>query len=447
MIKSYILLISIPFLLLVQGCATTQSRFKDPFTEAIYLTQVNHIDEHDMKELVFKAVTNIENEIDSRNYDIEKIEIDWENPDNDYISVSQAVYDHYTANSGDHAKDLIYGSLSKLLKDLDPASSLMRPSVFEGMKIGSNVGGIGVQIKMVEESPVILTPIENSPAEKAGIKPGDRITQIDGTTVQGLKLHNIALLLRGPLNSTARINIKRDNIEQVLHFEIKREIIRILNIRQEFAAPEVAYIKMKQFQRDTSQELLNILNSMKELKGLILDLRDNPGGLLKSSVDVSDIFLEQGLVVTSIRGRNQNEEVKFRTYSKKTRSDCPMIILVNHKSAAASEIVAGALRTYKRALILGTKTFGRGTVQTVIPIRDGSALRLTTANIYLADGSVLKSDGINPDIILKKDESPDSDNQLDLALRLIKKAEGMKSHSAIAEMLDYYKSAIAGYDI
>lgn len=445
MIKTYISLISIQFLLLVQGCATIQSQPKDPFTEAIYMTHMNHIDKHEIKELVFTAVTNIENKIDDGNYDIEKMKINWENPDTDYISVSQAVYDYYTANSGNHAKDLIYYSLTKLLKDLDPDSRFLTPLGFEAMKIDNNLGGIGVKLKMIEDSPVILTPLENSPAEKAGIKPMDKIIQIDGKPVQGLELNDIVLLLKGPLNSTAHINIMRNNIDQVLFFEIKREKVLLPALRYEFVEPKVAYIKMQSFEFSTSQELLNILDSIKDLEGLVLDLRDNPGGLLNSSIDVSDIFLEHGLVVTSIKGRNQDGETKFRTYSRKVRSEYPMIILVNQQSAAASEIVAGALRTYRRALILGTKTFGKGTVQTVIPIRDGSALRLTTANIYLADGSILKNNGINPDIIVKKDERLDHDNQLDIAHRLLKKAKGLKSNSAISVMSDYFKSDISDY--
>jgi len=300
-------------------------------------------------------------------------------------------------------KELINGAIKGMLNQLDPHSSFMPPEAFKEMQIDTKgeFSGLGIQISVKDKMLTVIAPIEDTPAYKAGIKAGDTILKIDGESTKDLSLQDAVNKLRGTKGTSVTITIFREGWEKPKDFIIVREVIQIKSVKYKTLEDKIGYVKLTQFQQRTSEDLENALEALEKdkINSLILDLRNNPGGLLNGAVEVTSQFLPEGKLVVYIKGRS-GEQQDFNTNSSK-KTDYPMIVLVNEGSASASEIVAGALQDWGRAVVLGMQTFGKGSVQTVIPLSDGSALRLTTARYYTPKGRSIQSTGITPDIIIK----------------------------------------------
>jgi carboxyl-terminal processing protease len=301
-------------------------------------------------------------------------------------------------------KDLIYGAIKGMLNSLDPHSSFLTPDVFKEMQIDTKgeFGGLGIKISIKDGVLTVIAPIEDTPAFRAGVKAGDMIIKIDGESTKDMSLHDAVTKLRGPKGTSVTITIMRKGLDKPKDITIIRDIIKIKSVKSKVIEDTIGYVKLTQFQQKTASELEKALKSLEKqgIDSLILDLRNNPGGLLNSAIDVANQFLPPRTLVVYIKGRDK-ERVEYRTTSGRKIKEYPMVVLVNGGSASASEIVAGALQDWKKAVILGTQTFGKGSVQTVIPLSDGSGLRLTTARYYTPKGRSIQATGIEPDIIVK----------------------------------------------
>jgi carboxyl-terminal processing protease len=300
-------------------------------------------------------------------------------------------------------EDLLYGAIKGMLSSLDPHSSFMTPNSYKEMQIDTKgeFGGLGIQIAIKDNMLTVIAPIEDTPAYRLGVKAGDKIIKIDDESTKDMSIHDAVSKLRGPKGTSVTITIIRKGLDGSLDITIVRDIIKIKSVKSRVIDDDIGYVRLLQFQQKTSEELKKAVKKLEESKitSLILDLRNNPGGLLNASVDIVSQFLPSGKTVVSIKGREGNEA----TFDSSNRDDhfkYNMIVLVNEGSASASEIVAGALQDWDRALILGKKTFGKGSVQTVVPLSDGSAIRLTTARYYTPNGTSIQTTGITPDIIV-----------------------------------------------
>jgi len=296
---------------------------------------------------------------------------------------------------------LIHGAIKGMLKALDPHSSFMEPDGYKEMMIETkgSFSGVGIEITVRDDILTVVSPIEGTPAFKAGVKAGDQIIMVEGKPTKDLVIMEAVKLIRGKKGTKVKLTIRREGAEKPIDFAITRDVIPIKSVRSLLLPSEIGYIRISTFQSKTDKELLKALKDLakeKELKGLILDLRNNPGGLLSQAIKVSDEFLDSGVIV-SIKGRDKQEE-KSLAHKNKNNRNYPIIVLVNGGSASASEIVAGALQDNKKALILGTKTFGKGSVQAIFTLSDGSGLRLTTAVYYTPSGRSIQASGIEPDI-------------------------------------------------
>ncbi|HWP34359.1 MAG TPA: S41 family peptidase [Thermodesulfobacteriota bacterium] len=301
-------------------------------------------------------------------------------------------------------KELIYGAIKGMLETLDPHSSFMTPEVYREMQVETKgeFSGIGIEITTKDDRIVVVAPIEDTPAFKAGIQAGDQIVRIDGKSTKGMSLPDAVKLMRGPKGTTVRLTIAREGHPEPLEFTITRATIAVKSVKAKLLEPGYAYIRLTQFQERTADDLLAALERFEKggLKGLVLDLRNNPGGLLDQAVKVADIWLDSGLIVYT-DGRIENQRMEFHAHRDGVTRDYNMVVLVNEGSASASEIVAGALQDAGRAVVVGTQTFGKGSVQTIIPLSDGSALRLTTARYYTPKGRSIQAKGITPDIVVE----------------------------------------------
>lgn len=301
--------------------------------------------------------------------------------------------------------DLIYGSIKGMLETLDPHSSFMTPDDFKELQVETKgvFSGIGIEITLKDGILTIVSPIEGTPAYNAGLKAGDRILKIDGKTTKNMSLIEAVKKLRGPRGTKVTISILREGWSEIKDFALVRDVIPIHSVKHKTLEEGYGYARIINFQDKTSQDLKSALDDLeqqnKPLKGLILDLRNNPGGLLDQAVRVADEFIEDGIVVYT-DGRIKSQNVRFTAHKGEKPHPYPIIVLVNEGSASASEIVAGALQDHKKAIILGAQTFGKGSVQTVIPLDDGSGLRLTTALYYTPSGRSIQAKGITPDIIV-----------------------------------------------
>jgi len=298
-------------------------------------------------------------------------------------------------------KELIYGAIKGLVGTLDPHSFFMSPDEYKELMIETegSFTGVGIELTIRDKVLTVVSPIEGTPAFKAGIEAGDQIIMIGDKSTKDTSIMEAVKLIRGPKGSKVKLTVRRKGVEKPIEFVITRDVIPIRSVRSSFLPFDIGYIRVSNFQSDTGQELsktLEDLENKRKLKGLILDLRNNPGGLLSQAVEVADEFLDSGLIV-SIKGRDDKEEKSIARKDKKPRK-YPMIVLVNGGSASAAEIVAGALQDNKKALILGTATFGKGSVQTLYPLSDGSGLRLTTALYFTPKGRSIQAEGIKPDI-------------------------------------------------
>jgi carboxyl-terminal processing protease len=307
---------------------------------------------------------------------------------------------------GTLSKDLIYGALKGMLSSLDPYSQFMDPDTYNEMKIETEgeFGGIGIEITIKDNLLTIITPIDDTPAYKVGLKSGDKIVKIDGEITKDLTLIEAVKKLRGKPGTKVDVTILRESERKLLDFTIVRSIIKLESIkRSEVIGEDIGYIRLVEFQEKTNKDLEGALRKLedKKIKGLILDIRNNPGGLLNAAVDVAERFLEEGKSIVSTKGRVENQNLVFRSRNKNKHLDYPMVILINGGSASGSEIVAGAIQDHKRGIVMGTKSFGKGSVQTVVPLSDGSAVRLTTSKYFTPNGRSIHGEGIEPDIIVE----------------------------------------------
>ena len=304
-------------------------------------------------------------------------------------------------------KDLIYGALKGMLGSLDPHSQFLDPDTYNELKIDTEgkFGGIGIEITIQDGLLTVLTPIEDTPAWKAGIKANDRIVKINNELTRDFTLTDAVKKLRGKPGEPVNIVILRESEKKLLEFKIVRDIIKIKDIKEACILEDgIAYIRLVEFRENTPHDLDTALANLKKtgMQALILDLRNNPGGLLDVAVNVASKFIPQEKKVVYTKGRKKNQDLEFYAHNEKPILDIPMVVLINSGSASGSEIVAACLQDYKRAVILGKKSFGKGSVQTVIPLGDGSALRLTTAKYFSPLDRQIHGLGINPDIIVEE---------------------------------------------
>ena len=301
--------------------------------------------------------------------------------------------------------ELIEKAIQEMVSGLDPHSALLPPDAFRELQIDTQgeFTGIGVSITLKDNVVVVISPIEGTPAYNAGIKAGDKIVKVNGNPIKDLR--EAVKMMRGPRGTEVLVTIVREGAAEPMEFKLIRDIIPIESVRFTRLQPGYGYVWVTHFREQTSQDLEAALTKLEEgdapLKGLILDLRDNPGGLLPQAIQVSDIFLERGDILT-IKGRSEEHTKKYTAHNDDAKREYPMVVLINAGSASASEIVAGALQDNKRALILGTPSFGKGSVQTVETLRDGYGLKLTIARYYTPSGRSIQAKGIQPDITVKE---------------------------------------------
>ena len=303
------------------------------------------------------------------------------------------------------AQKLIHGAIKGMVQSLDPHSSFLTKEEHQDLLIETkgSFSGVGIEITLRDNFLTVVSPIEGTPAYKAGIQAGDRIIRIDGKPTADMTLPEAVKSIRGERGTKVNLTIMREAADKPLEFTLTRDLIPIRSVRTYLLTPEIAYVRITNFQSKTARDLAESLDEIeggKKLKGLILDLRNNPGGLLSQAIEVSDLFLDAGVIV-STKGRDSSQDLHATAHKEKAERIYPIIALVNGGSASAAEIVAGALQDNKRAIILGTKTFGKGSVQTIIPLSDGSGLRLTTATYYTPNGKSIQASGISPDIEVK----------------------------------------------
>lgn len=305
-------------------------------------------------------------------------------------------------------KKLIQGAIKGMLSSLDPHSNFLDADTFKEMQVETKgaFGGLGIEITVRDGYITVVSPIAGTPAYRVGIQSGDKIVKIEGKSTKNLNLVEAVRLMRGPKGTKITISIFREGMTRPEDYTIVRDVIKIKSIRARLLEEGYGYVRVASFQERTEQDLSKALSDFREdgaLSGLVLDLRNNPGGLLDQAVKVSNLFLDGGLIVYT-DGRVESQKMRFEATKGSKDVDYPMVVLVNGGSASASEIVAGALQDHKRALILGTKTFGKGSVQTIIPLDGGSGLRLTTAHYYTPSGHSIQAKGITPDIIVRPDD-------------------------------------------
>jgi carboxyl-terminal processing protease len=308
-------------------------------------------------------------------------------------------------------KDLVYGAIKGMLETLDPHSAFMPPNMYKEMQeeTKGRFEGLGIEITVKDGILTVVSPIEETPAYRAGIMAGDQIIKIDGESTKNFTLMDSVRRLRGPRGSKVTITIMREGFTKPRDFTLVRDVIPVRSVRHELFEKNYGYIRISQFQEKTDSEFDKAAKALEEeskgtLRGLVLDLRNNPGGLLDQAVKIADHFIDSGIIV-SIEGRRDEVKQKFPAHGEGTLTRYPLVVLVNGGSASGSEIVAGAIQDHHRGIIVGTQTFGKGSVQTIIPLKDGSGLRLTTARYYTPNGRSIQAKGIVPDIIVKPSRS------------------------------------------
>jgi len=297
---------------------------------------------------------------------------------------------------------LIYGAIKGMVQSLDPHSSFLTKEEHQELLIETkgSFTGVGIEITVRDNVLTVVSPIEGTPAYEAGIQAGDQIIGIDDKPTNDMTLTDAVKNIRGPKGTKVKLTVRREGAEKPLEFSITRDVIPLKSVRSHLLSPDIGYVRISSFQSKTDEDLASALEKIEDgraLKGLILDVRNNPGGLLTQAIKVSDLFLDSGLIV-STKGRNDSQDMEVPANKNEDPRNYPIIVLVNGGSASAAEIVAGALQDNKRALVLGTKTFGKGSVQTILPLSDGSGLRLTTAKYYTPSGKSIQLSGITPDI-------------------------------------------------
>ena len=319
-------------------------------------------------------------------------------------------------------------AINGLLQSLDPYSAYMTPESFESMQTETSgeFGGLGIEVGMEAGVVKVISPIDDTPASKAGLKAGDYIVKIEGTQVQGKTLTEAVELMRGPVGSSLEITVRRKGKKKAIIFNITREIIKVQSVKSKILNDSVGYIRLTSFNENSSQQIkktISKFNRNKNLNSFILDLRNNPGGLLSQAIKISDFFLENGEIV-STKSRRASENRKWFAKKGDLIDGKSMIVLINYGSASASEIVAGALKDHKRAIIIGENSYGKGSVQSIIPLKNKGAIRLTISKYYLPSGKSISEIGITPDIEVEESAgnfkiNTDTDNQLNFAIKLL----------------------------
>ncbi len=341
-----------------------------------------------------------------------------------FSDVMSIVQDNYVEKTDQ--KKLMYGAINGMLRELDPHSSFLKPEDYKELQIETKgkFGGLGIEITIRDNLLTVVSPLEDTPADRAGILANDQIMKIDEQPTQDMSLMDAVQKMRGPKGSKVKLTIMRKGERKPLEFELVRDVISIQSVKSRSLEPGFGYVRISSFQSGTASDLRKALNQLQTenpgLQGLIVDLRNDPGGLLDQAVEVSDEFLDEGLIVYT-GGRLENQKMRFEAHKKAKPQTYPIVVLVNSGSASASEIVAGALQDHKRAIIMGEQTFGKGSVQTVIPLNDGSALRLTTSLYYTPSGRSIQAKGITPDIMVKKENPKPEEAQTEDSARVREK--------------------------
>ena len=362
-----------------------------------------------------------------------------------FAEVLTQVKKHYV--EAVQTNDLVHGAVRGMLKTLDPHSAYMTPEMYKEMRVETKgeFEGLGIQIGIRDQHVIVIAPIEGTPAHAVGIQTGDVILKVDETPTKDLTLMEAVQRMRGPKGTSVTLTVEREGVPETLNFTVIRDTIKIQSVRSRLLDDRIGYVRISQFQESTPQDLDRELVKLQDedAQGLILDLRNNPGGLLSSAVGVSEQFLQPDTLVVSVKGRDGRKD-EYRASPPRDPQESPMIVLVNQGSASASEIVAAAMQDWGKAVIVGKTTFGKGSVQTILPLSDGSGLRLTTAKYYTPSGESIHSVGVKPDIVVEqkpitldeeKQEAPStkedarssseegnaSDKQEDLEAELMKK--------------------------
>ena len=320
-------------------------------------------------------------------------------------------------------------AINGVLQSLDPYSAYMSPELFKEMQTDTKgeFGGLGIEIGMEAGVVKVISPIDDTPAAKAGIKAGDYIVKIGDEQVQGKSLLEAVKLMRGPVGTSIDLTIRRKNVKKPLEFKVVRKIIEVKSVSSKIIGNEknLGYIRLKSFNENSDKQFLKIIKEFEKkskIKGYVFDLRNNPGGLLTQAINITDFFLEDGEIV-STKGRKISETRKFFARKGDAVKGKPIIVLINYGSASAAEIFAGALKDHKRAIILGENSYGKGSVQSIIPLRNGGGIRLTISKYYLPSGKSISEVGVTPDIVVEEEGddftiNTDKDNQLNYAIKL-----------------------------
>ena len=324
--------------------------------------------------------------------------------------------------------DAMDAAINGVLQSLDPYSAYMSPELFKEMQTETSgeFGGLGIEVGMEAGVVKVISPIDNSPAEQAGVKAGDYIVKINGVQVQGKTLTEAVELMRGPVGSPIEITIRRIGEKKSFVFEIIREIIEVKSVKSELIDDKVGYIRLTSFNENSADQIKDIVKKFKKENNIdkyILDLRNNPGGLLSQAIRISDFFLDNGEIVAT-KGRKSNENRKWFAKKGDIINGETLLVLINYGSASAAEIVAGALKDHKRAIIVGENSYGKGSVQSIIPLKNKGAIRLTISKYYLPSGKSISGEGVTPDIVVEEDSdlfriNTETDNQLDFAVKLL----------------------------
>ena len=323
--------------------------------------------------------------------------------------------------------DTMDAAINGVLQSLDPYSSYMSPKNLEEMQTETKgeFGGLGIEVGMDAGVVKVISPLDNSPAEREGVKAGDYIVKINDTQVQGKTLNEAVELMRGPVGSTLEITVRRVGLRKSLVFNITREIIQVASVKSEVLDEKIGYIRLTSFNENSDDQIKKKIKEFKKnkkIEGYILDLRNNPGGLLGQAIKISDFFLDDGEIV-STKGRKKNENQKWFAREGDIINGKALIVLINKGSASASEIVAGALKDHKRAVLVGEKSYGKGSVQSIIPLKNRGAIRLTISKYYLPSGKSISEVGVTPDITVEEESDDfrilsENDNQLKFARKL-----------------------------
>ena len=318
-------------------------------------------------------------------------------------------------------KKLIYGAINGMLTALDPHSSFMPPDTYKELKTETKgeFGGLGIEISIKEGILTVISPIEDTPAYRAGVKAGDQILKIDEKFTKDLSIMDAVKRMRGTKGTKVTLTIMREGFDKPKDFPLVRDIIQVRSVKSKLLDDGYGYIRIAQFQEKTADDLQKALATFDEakLRGLVLDLRNDPGGLLDQAVKVSEQFLDEGKLIVYTEGREKDAQMRFNARKGNKQANYPIVVLINSGSASASEIVAGALQDHKRAVVMGVQSFGKGSVQTIIPLSDNSGLRLTTARYFTPSGRSIQAKGITPDIVVERVDIPSNEKKESIHLR------------------------------